>query len=121
MDDELRQQIRECVQQEIAATSTNNRSPRPPNQSPRPPNRVHVSAQDLIERTRSIMQNAASSSTSSSPRTPNHPNRIGKKRKLVSKTTTHELQVVHPHDDHYGTETEHSISDSDICIKASGI
>lgn len=103
MNNELRQEIREYVSQL-------NQSPRPPPQA----NRVSVSAQDLIERTRSIMQSAASSS--STKHTPNHPNRVaGKKRKLV-KITTHELQVLHPRDDNLN-ETEHSVSDSDICIK----
>ena len=111
MDDELRQQIRECVQQEMRSIQSTSRST--PQNTP-PKNRVRAS--DLIARTRSIMQNAASSSQPNRTpnHAPNHPNRIGSKRKLNVKTTTHELQVLYPIDDEM---VEHSISDANICIK----
>ena len=87
--------------------------------------------QSLINRTRPLIQNAACSSSvpsnsSTVQHTPNHPNRVsllgrgkGKKRKIMDKIYTHELQVLYPLDCYdYETETEeHSITSADICIK----
>ena len=131
MDEDMKQQIRICVQEEIAANTNSSTSTGNAVQS----GTINqaTATQNLISRTRSIIQNAACSFNVSrnSPavnHTPNHPNRLsivgrgkGKKRKSEDKIYTHELQVYHlldiNDDDNDDFVEDVPLPNADICIK----
>ena len=96
---EMRNQIRQIIQEEMASSSSRDESNRQCTSLPRPVNQ-------LISRTRALIQNSASSAIEqlqnhSPVTTPNHPNRISfansraKKRKQQAEVYAHEVQVLH--------------------------
>ena len=106
MDEDLRSEIRQVIQQEIRRAST---GAIPSSQS------SSNSANELMNRTRTLINNSAASavqqfnrirpalsSTSRLTSVPNHPNRLSvssgksKKRKLEAKVYTHEIQILKP-------------------------
>jgi len=124
MNEHLRSQIREVLQEEMASSTISSSLARAPLSRP--------SAQQLIHRTRDMINTSASSAISQFSQlvptrsTPNHRDRLSlsasKKRKVAeAKVTTHELQILNPYvldETNQGeTASEYALEDSAILVK----